>query len=106
MEPHHHGVTVRLHLTTIIDSSQMKEAIMVKFGLRVSEFAMDGSPAARQLQQAGSMLAAGRGRFASAWISDHFLPWAEQVGAAADNLEGWTALTYLAGQHPDYTFGN
>jgi len=79
---------------------------MVKFGLRVSEFAMDGSPAARQMQQAAAMLAAGRGRFASAWISDHFLPWAEQVGAAADNLEGWTTLSYLAGQHPDYTFGN
>ena len=79
---------------------------MVKFGLRVSEFALDGSPAARLMQQAGAMLAAGRGAFASAWISDHFLPWAEHVGAAADNLEGWTTLTYLAGQHPDYTFGN
>ena len=79
---------------------------MVKFGVRVPEFAMDGSPAARLMEQAGALLAAGRGRFASAWISDHFLPWSEQVGAATDNLEGWTTLTYLAGQHPDYTFGN
>jgi alkanesulfonate monooxygenase SsuD/methylene tetrahydromethanopterin reductase-like flavin-dependent oxidoreductase (luciferase family) len=79
---------------------------MVKFGLRVPEFAIDGSPAERLIQQAGGLLAAGRGKFASAWISDHFLPWAEHVGAAADNLEGWTTLTYLAGQHQDYTFGN
>ena len=79
---------------------------MIKFGVRVPEFSTDGSPAAGLLQQAGALLAAGRGAFASAWISDHLLPWAEQVGAATDNLEGWTTLTYLAGQHPDYTFGN
>src|SRR6185369_13574023 len=79
---------------------------MVKFGLRIPEFSVDGSRAAGLLQQANAMLAAGRGQFASAWISDHFSPWVERVGADADNLEAWTAITYLAGQNPDYTFGH
>jgi alkanesulfonate monooxygenase SsuD/methylene tetrahydromethanopterin reductase-like flavin-dependent oxidoreductase (luciferase family) len=79
---------------------------MTKFGLRVPEFALDGSPAAELLAQSSAMLVAGQERFASAWISDHFLPWTEHVGASADNLEGWTSLAYLAGRHPSYTFGN
>ena len=79
---------------------------MIKFGLRVPEFAVDGSGAARLLEQAGAMLAAGRGRFASAWVSDHFVPWAGFIDPPIDNLEGWTTLTYLAGQHLAYTFGN
>jgi alkanesulfonate monooxygenase SsuD/methylene tetrahydromethanopterin reductase-like flavin-dependent oxidoreductase (luciferase family) len=79
---------------------------MVKFGLRIPEFAVDGSSAPQLIEQAGRALAAGRGRFASAWISDHFLPWADFGGPTIPNLECWTTLTYLAAQNPDYTFGN
>src|SRR5258708_16170902 len=67
---------------------------MVKFGLRVPEFAMDGTPAARLLHQAGDIMASGRRQFASASISDYFLPWADQGGSSTDNLVGWITLYY------------
>jgi alkanesulfonate monooxygenase SsuD/methylene tetrahydromethanopterin reductase-like flavin-dependent oxidoreductase (luciferase family) len=79
---------------------------MVKFGLRVPEFTIDGTPAARLLEQGSRLLAAGRGQFASAWVSDHFVPWSRSFPPATENLEGLTTLIYLAGQHADYTFGN
>jgi alkanesulfonate monooxygenase SsuD/methylene tetrahydromethanopterin reductase-like flavin-dependent oxidoreductase (luciferase family) len=79
---------------------------MIKFGVRIPEFSLDGSPIQRLLEQAGRLLTAGRGRFASAWVSDHFVPWSNRVSVPTENLEAWTTLTYFAGQHPDYTFGN
>ena len=79
---------------------------MIQFGVRIPEFSLDGSPIRRLMEQAGRLLAAGRGRFASAWVSDHFVPWSNRVTAPTENLEAWTTLTYFAGQHPDYTFGN
>jgi len=79
---------------------------MVKFGLRIPEFALDGSRPPQLIEQAGRALAAARGRFASAWISDHFLPWTDFGGPSNPNLECWTTLTYLAAQHPDFIFGN
>ena len=79
---------------------------MIKFGVRIPEFSLDGSPIPRLMEQAGRLLAAGRGRFASAWVSDHFVPWSNRVPAPTENLEAWTTLAYFAGQHPDYTFGN
>jgi alkanesulfonate monooxygenase SsuD/methylene tetrahydromethanopterin reductase-like flavin-dependent oxidoreductase (luciferase family) len=79
---------------------------MVKFGLRIPEFAVDGSSAPALIEQDGRALEAGRGRFASAWMSDHFLPWdAFGGGNTIPNLESWTSMTYLAAQHPSYTFG-
>lgn len=79
---------------------------MIKFGVRIPEFSLDGSPSPRLLEQSSRLLAAGRGRFASAWVSDHFVPWSNRMPVATENLEAWTTLTYFAGQHPDYTFGN
>ena len=49
---------------------------------------------------------AGRGRFTSAWVSDHFVPWTNKFPVSTENLEAWTALTYFCGRHPDYVFGN
>ena len=40
------------------------------------------------------------GHFASAWSIDHLLP------DAADMLEGFTTLTYMAARHPELTFGH
>ncbi|HUS13549.1 MAG TPA: LLM class flavin-dependent oxidoreductase [Chloroflexia bacterium] len=79
---------------------------MVQFGIRVPEFTLDGSPSASLIAQGGRLLDAGRGRFTSAWVSDHFVPWSNSYPPAAENLEGLTTLIYLAGQHPEYTFGN
>jgi alkanesulfonate monooxygenase SsuD/methylene tetrahydromethanopterin reductase-like flavin-dependent oxidoreductase (luciferase family) len=79
---------------------------MVKFGLRFPEFATDGAPVERLVEQGHRLLEAGRGQFNSAWVSDHFLPWFKKFPAETENLEGLTTLIYLAGKYPDYTFGN
>ncbi|MCC7360033.1 MAG: LLM class flavin-dependent oxidoreductase [Anaerolineales bacterium] len=79
---------------------------MIKFGVRIPEFATDGSSVAQLRAQADQLLEAGRGRFASAWVSDHFVPWSSQFAVNTENLEAWTTLTYFCGRHPDYTFGN
>jgi len=41
-----------------------------------------------------------KGKFDSAWFIDHL-----QVNDH-DVLEGWTAITYMAGRHPEFDFGN
>ena len=79
---------------------------MIKFGVRIPEFSLDGSSMPQLVEQADRLLEAGRGRFASAWISDHFVPWTNRLPPEKENLEAWTALTYFAGRHPDYDFGN
>jgi alkanesulfonate monooxygenase SsuD/methylene tetrahydromethanopterin reductase-like flavin-dependent oxidoreductase (luciferase family) len=79
---------------------------MVKFGLRFPEFALDGAPVERLVEQGNRLLEVGRGRFNSAWVSDHFLPWSTRYPPATENFEALTTLSYLTGRHPDYTFGN
>ena len=79
---------------------------MIKFGVRIPEFSLDGSNIPQLREQADRLLAAGRGQFASAWVSDHFVPWSNRVPVPTENLEAWTTLTYFAGRHPDYLFGN
>ena len=46
------------------------------------------------------LLARGEGAFSSAWVSDHLMKDDHPM------LEGWTAIAYLAGEFPGYTFGN
>jgi alkanesulfonate monooxygenase SsuD/methylene tetrahydromethanopterin reductase-like flavin-dependent oxidoreductase (luciferase family) len=79
---------------------------MTKFGVRIPEFSLDGSSVPQLSEQAHRLLVAGRGKFASAWVSDHFLPWTNKLPVTTDSLEAWTTLSYFAGQYPDYTFGN
>lgn len=40
-----------------------------------------------------------RGAFDTIWVEDHF-QWSERPV-----VEGWTAMAYLAAQHPDFRFG-
>jgi alkanesulfonate monooxygenase SsuD/methylene tetrahydromethanopterin reductase-like flavin-dependent oxidoreductase (luciferase family) len=79
---------------------------MTQFGVRIPEFALDGSSIPQLRDQADQLLVAGRGRFTSAWVSDHFVPWSQRVPVTTPALEAWTTLTYFAGRYPDYTFGN
>jgi len=79
---------------------------MVKFGLRFPEFALDGAPVEQLVEQGNRLLEAGSGLFDSAWVSDHFLPWSTRYPPAIENFEALTTLSYLAGKHPAYTFGN
>ena len=46
------------------------------------------------------LLTRGEGTFSSAWVSDHLMK------DASPMLEGWTAIAFLAGEFPGYTFGN
>jgi alkanesulfonate monooxygenase SsuD/methylene tetrahydromethanopterin reductase-like flavin-dependent oxidoreductase (luciferase family) len=79
---------------------------MIQFGVRIPEFSLDHSPIPQLREQADHLLAAGRGRFASAWISDHFVPWTNKLPVDTPNLEAWTTLAFFAGREPSYTFGN
>jgi len=45
-------------------------------------------------------------RFDSAWVCDHFVPWASFVDVTTPTLEGFTTICYLAGVFPKLKFGN
>jgi alkanesulfonate monooxygenase SsuD/methylene tetrahydromethanopterin reductase-like flavin-dependent oxidoreductase (luciferase family) len=78
----------------------------VKFGWRVPAFPVDGAGGSHFRDQIFAYLDAIQGRFASAWVADHFLPWHRAVDPMTDTLECWTTLTYLAGKYPELTFGS
>ncbi len=79
---------------------------MVRFGLRVPDFPVDGTRGTAFIQQITDTLAAGRGAFASAWVADHFVPWAEFQDSLTDVHECWSTVCYLAGMFPEYMLGS
>ena len=79
---------------------------MVRFGLRVPDFPVDGTRGNAFARQITAMLDAGRGAFASAWVADHFVPWAEFQDPMTDVHECWSTVCYLAGMFPEYPLGN
>ena len=79
---------------------------MIEFGWRVPDFPVDGSRPREFVQQIAAALQALRGPFVSAWVADHFLPWADSQDPATDTYECWTTLGYLAGLFQGYTFGS
>src|SRR3954451_7755491 len=70
----------------------------LEFGIQL------GAPAAEPMDDRHAyyrdLLTRGAGAFTSAWASDHLMK--DEVPI----LEGWTTIAYLAGEFPDYTFGN
>src|SRR5262245_40592387 len=80
----------------------------VKFGLRVPEFPLDKSRGKEFTTQIIGYLEKLGGKFDSAWVCDHFLPWAWWIGdpKTTDNLECMTSLSYLAGRFPELDFGS
>ena len=78
----------------------------VKFGWRVPAFPVDGSRGAGFMRQISHTLGRIQGRFDSAWVADHFVPWSDVVPVETDSLEGWTEISYLAGAFPQLDFGN
>ena len=78
---------------------------MVRFGLRVPDFPIDGTHGTAFAHQLTETLAAGRGSFVSAWVADHFVPWAEFQAPMTDVHECWSTVCYLAGMFPEYTLG-
>lgn len=78
----------------------------VKFGWRVPAFPVDGSQRSTFVDQITNNLARVRGRFDSAWVADHFIPWASFQADETDTLECWTTICYLAGAFPELQFGS
>lgn len=79
---------------------------MVKFGFRVPDFPVDGTTGGVFVDQFVETLNVLRGQFHSAWVADHFVPWAAFQDPTTDTYECWTTLCYLAGLFKDFTFGS
>ena len=77
----------------------------IQFGLRGPDFPLDGSRGKVFADQIVAFIERLQGRFDSAWIADHFVPWASFMDPLADTPECWTSLVYLAGRLPGINFG-
>jgi alkanesulfonate monooxygenase SsuD/methylene tetrahydromethanopterin reductase-like flavin-dependent oxidoreductase (luciferase family) len=77
----------------------------VEFGWRLPAFPVDGSRGAEFVQQIVENLTQVQGRFQSAWVADHFIPWANFQSDETDTLECLTAVNYMAGAFPLLDFG-
>jgi len=77
----------------------------VRFGWRLPMWDPEGAPAATWLPAVHANLDALRGKFASVWLSDHFVPGTGWMPPEPDTLECWTATAALAMAYPDYDFG-
>jgi len=78
----------------------------MKFGLRVPTFPVDGASSNEFVEHVLRFVSTVEGSFDSAWVDDHFLPWARFVPETTPVLEAFTAISYLAGRFPRLTFGN
>ena len=78
----------------------------VKFGLRIPAFPVDGSTGKAFINQVTQFINELKQDFSSAWVCDHFVPWANFVSETAPNLEGFTSVAYLSGMFQNLTFGN
>jgi alkanesulfonate monooxygenase SsuD/methylene tetrahydromethanopterin reductase-like flavin-dependent oxidoreductase (luciferase family) len=77
----------------------------IEFGWRVPAFPADGSKGTEFRQQIMDNLRQIQGKFDSAWVADHFIPWANFQSDETDTLECLTAINYLAGAFPQFDFG-
>ena len=77
----------------------------ISFGLRGPDFPLDGSRGQVFSDQIVSFCERLQGKFDSAWIADHFVPWASFMDPLTDTPECWTTLAYLAGRLPELQFG-
>ena len=77
-----------------------------EFGLRVSSFPVDGSCGPDFIKQIANFIGELDQAFESAWVCDHFIPWADFVPNTTPNLEGFTTIAYLSGVFRRLMFGN
>lgn len=84
---------------------KVSEAGNVKFGWRIPSFPVNGSKGSDFIEHVVRYLKEIEGDFDSAWISDHFVPWADFVRTETDTLECWTTLSHLAGFSKKLDFG-
>jgi len=77
----------------------------IKFGLRMPDFPLDESRGKNFTDQMIHFVEPLQGKFDSAWVADHFVPWASFMDPLTDTPECWTTLVYLAGRLPEINFG-
>lgn len=78
----------------------------VKFGWRVPAFPVDGSQGPQFVEQIANTLDKIQEQFDSAWVADHFVPWARFESNETATLEGWTSIAYLTAAYPSLKFGS
>ncbi len=77
----------------------------IAFGWRVPDFPTDGSDSPAFLRQITDTLDRIHGRFDSAWVADHVVPWAKWQAVDTPTVECWTTLTFLAARYPELAWG-
>lgn len=88
------------------EGKTMSESRRVAFGWRVPTFPVDGATTrtfAAQIEENLGVIQ--EAHFASAWVSDHFVPWATWQDPETDMLECWTTLAHLTGRYPGLAWG-
>ena len=80
--------------------------VKAEFGWRIPSFPVDGADVSTFIDQIACFIREVEGNLDSAWISDHFHPWAKFQSVDTDVLEGWTTLSYLSGIYKKLKFGN
>ena len=78
----------------------------IEFGLRVPSFPIDGSSGEAFRSQIIRLISEAEEAFSSAWVCDHFHPWATFVPETTPTIEGFTAISYLSGVFKRLKFGN
>jgi len=78
----------------------------VKFGLRVPTFPIDRADQKEFMDQVLRFVGRLEKSFHSAWVDDHFVPWAEFVDKTAPTLESFTLISYLSGMFQKLVLGN
>jgi len=78
----------------------------IEFGLRIPSFPVDGSSGEIFTEQIIHFVKTVEGDFHSAWVCDHFHPWARFVPETTPTIEGFTAISYFSGIFKRLRFGN
>ena len=78
----------------------------VKFGWHTPSFPVDGSGGAQFVEQIAEILGRIPDTIESAWIDDHFFPWASWQSPETPYLECATTMSYLAGAFPKLKFAS
>ena len=78
----------------------------VKFGWRVPAFPADESRGPVFIRQIHEILTLAANHFDSAWVADHFVPWARWQAPHVDTLECFSTIAYIAGLCPKLYVGS
>jgi alkanesulfonate monooxygenase SsuD/methylene tetrahydromethanopterin reductase-like flavin-dependent oxidoreductase (luciferase family) len=78
----------------------------INFGWHLHSFPVDGSSGRAFIRQIDQALNLVQDRFASAWVDDHFWPWAPWQADETPYLEATTTIAHFAARYPRLQFGS